>query len=167
MKTSSLRYYLQNCFLLTIPILIWNLALTDDLPEPFQPERFGARIPPVLAYGETIFRMGVFVLAFLMPLRLTTNTQKNGFYLYLFGLAVYFASWLALLVWPDCRWSRSLAGFAAPAYTPVLWLAGIALMGHSFYFGLPFRRWVFGLVSLLFLGFHVSHAVLVYSRLPE
>ena len=42
----------------------------------------------------------------------------------------------------------------APAYTPLIWLAGIALVGGS---------WPYALLSLLFVGVHVYHNILAHG----
>jgi hypothetical protein len=57
-------------------------------------------------------------------------------------MIIYFASWLLLIVRPDAAWSRSAAGLLAPAYTPLIWLAGIALVGGSWPYELPSLRFV-------------------------
>jgi len=160
-----LKPYFLNCFILIIPILIWNVLLTDQLPENYQPEVFSRGIPNALTYVENISRFFLFVITFLMPLSFHTKKQKIGLYVYLLGLIVYFASWIILIYFPTSIWSNSVMGFVAPAYTPVAWIAGIALIGDSFSFSIPYRRWIFISVSTVFLPAHISHAVLVYCRL--
>lgn len=156
--------YILTCFLLMLPILAWNLLLTNYLPEPFRPQIFQKDIPSIINYGETIARIGIFVLSFLMPLRVVRPVQRQGLVLYLIGLGLYFSSWLFLIFWPESAWSRSCMGFMAPAYTPLLWLAGIGLMGDSFNFNLPYRRWVFSAVAVVFLVFHNLHTYIIYCR---
>ncbi|WP_157585597.1 hypothetical protein [Runella zeae] len=164
MSLNTIKKYATNCFLLTIPIMIWNIVLTSKLPKDFQPEIFWKDIPTLLTYGENISRALVFMLTFLMPLRISTPTQKKGLYIYLGGVLLYFASWLVLILFPDSKWSNSTVGFTAPSYTPLIWLIGIGLIGDSFYFNWPFRRWFFVLISILFLLFHNFHAFTIYSR---
>jgi hypothetical protein len=165
MKPESAQNYFWNCFLLMLPILAWNLALTNQLPNAFRAEVFWNDIPICLTYGENSARTLVFALTLLMPLRFSGQTQKPGLYLYLAGLLIYFASWMALIYFPDSSWSTSLPGFMAPAYTPFCWLAGIGLIGHSFYFNLPFSRWFFLFIALLFLTFHCIHTATIYYRI--
>lgn len=160
----SVKKYSLNCFLLTLPILAWNIFLANKLPEEFQPGIFWKDIPAFLKYGENILRIAVFILALLMPLSISTATQKRGLFLYSAGTIVYFASWLALIYFPGSEWSNNLMGFMAPAYTPLFWLTGIGLIGNSFYFNLPYRRWIFILTAVLFLMFHNFHAVTIYFR---
>ncbi|GAB3274924.1 hypothetical protein GCM10027347_48090 [Larkinella harenae] len=165
MKAKTVPYYLVNCFLLTLPVMIWNLALTDSLPKPYQPDVFWASIPPVVAYGENGSRIVVFTLAFLMPLKVSTLPQKAGVWVYGLGSLLYYGSWLVLIFHPNSLWSSSMVGFMAPAYTPAFWLAGIGLIGRSFYFNLPFSRWIFGLAAFIFLLFHLTHTYIIFSRI--
>ena len=160
-----MKKYLLNCFLLMLPIIIWNVALTNRLPQEFQPEKFWNEIPAWLKYAENISRILLFILTILMPLSISTSTQKRGLILYIGGTTIYFASWLLLIFSPDSAWSNSIFGFMTPAYTPLLWLTGIGLIGDSFYFNLPYRRWFFILLSVVFLIFHNLHTLMIYLRI--
>jgi hypothetical protein len=165
MKLPLLKKYALNCFLLTIPILVWNILLADQLPAAYQEAVFWKDIPQFLAFGESISRIVLFLLMAVMPLRLTTRTQKTGLALYGFGTLVYFGSWLTLMYPISSAWPSSAIGFLAPAYTPIIWLVGIGLIGDSFAFDVRYRRGYFFGVALVFLGFHVAHAWLVFGRM--
>jgi len=164
MNLNTIKKYSLSCFLLTLPIMVWNMVLTPKLPQDFQTEIFWTDIPDFLFYGENISRAVVFMLTLLMPLYISTQRQKRGLFLYLSGTILYFISWVVLIKFPNSVWSNSVIGFTAPAYTPLLWLIGIGLIGNSFYFNLPFRRWFFISTSIIFLIFHNFHAVLIYYR---
>lgn len=165
MKTIPFHRYFLNCFLLIIPVLAWNIIMINRLPEAFQPETFQRGVPPLLTYGENISRICVFLVVFLMPLRIQTSQQKAGLYIYLAGIILYIASWILLIWFPSAEWSNSLAGFAAPAYTPLFWLVGIAFIGDSFYFHWTYKRWIILLPSFIFVGFHVAHTYWVYCNI--
>lgn len=159
-----IRKYLVSCFLLTIPILAWNLLLADRLPRVFQPDIFWYNIPFLLAAGEDVFRMLIFLLTICMPLSITSAKQRSGLMVYLAGIVTYFASWIALICFPSSAWSLSLPGFLAPAYTPAIWLTGIALIGDRFYFRIPYRRQYFIIPSMIFLAFHIAHTIIIFDR---
>ncbi len=144
--------------------MIWNIVWTSKLPKAFQSEVFWKDIPAFLTYGEKISRIAVFTLTLLMPLSIKTDLQRKGLFFYLSGTILYFASWLILIYFPDSGWSNSMLGFMAPAYTPLLWLTGIGLIGNAFYFNLPYRRLLFIFTSLLFLTFHNFHTLTIYFR---
>ena len=164
MKIDLIKKYLLNCFLLTLPIMIWNIVLSSKLPKDFQPEIFWKYIPDYISYGENISRILIFMLCMLMPLSMKTNTQQKGWLLYFGGTIVYFASWVLLIACPHSAWSNSMIGFMAPAYTPIIWLMGIGLIGNSFYFNLPFKPWLFISLSFIFLIFHNFHTYIIYFR---
>jgi hypothetical protein len=97
-----------------------------------------------------------------MPLRIETQSQQLGLWLYIAGTAVYFISWLAQMYFPQSAWSLSVWGFLAPAYTPLIWLVGIGLIGSTLYFSSPYRSWMYIVASVIFVGFHLSHAMAVF-----
>jgi len=159
-----MKKYLLNCLLLLVPVMVWDALFTNRLPAAFQPDVFWSDIPSWLSYGENISRTIVFILALLMPIPVKKLHQKTGFKLYVAGLAFYFLSWIALIDYPQSTWSQSVWGFMAPAYTPILWLAGIALMADSFYFKLPYRWYYYLLISAIFFALHCWHAWVVWGR---
>lgn len=162
MKKVRITYYINNGFLLTLPVLIWDIAVAPMLPMPFQPAFF-TDVPPVLLYTENILRAVVLLLALLMPFSFTTRRQMAGVVLYIAGLLVYMGSWL-VLIFGRPEWSGKVFVFLAPAYTPSVWLSGIGMMGESFYFSMPFRRWFFIAASLLFLVFHNLHTFIIFNK---
>ena len=164
MKATTFVNYLLNCMLLLLPIMAWNLIFTSKLPVPYSREVFWRDIPAFIANGENIFRLLVFILPLLMPIRIETQSQKLGLWLCITGTTIYFLSWLAQIYFPQSAWSLSAFGFLAPAYTPLLWLFGIGLIGRVLYFPSLYRSWMYIVASIIFIGFHLSHALTVYLR---
>jgi len=162
MKTKNSYKYFLNCFVLTIPILIWNIVLTDKLPKTTKPEIVLQNISPFIIYGENISRAVVFAMMVFMPIQISKTIQKQGLLIFVFGTLLYFASWLVLIYYPHSLWSKSVFGVLSPAYTPIIWLIGIGLIGDSFYFKLPYKRWVFISLSIVFLVFHNIHTNKIY-----
>lgn len=158
--------YVANCGLLLLPILLWNVAFTRYLPPALGSAEFWRDIPPVVAYGENAFRIAVVTLPFLMPLDLSTATQRRGLWLFVAGTLLYFAAWIPLMLAPQSPWSTSWIGFLAPAYTPLLWLAGVGLVGREFYGRLPYSPWLYVALAAGFVAFHLTHAAIVYMRVP-
>jgi hypothetical protein len=162
---SRIRRYAVSCFLLLLPALLWNLLLTDRLPPAFQRAEFWREIPRWVSVPENVLRSLVFLLPLLMPLELATPGQRRRVALFAAGTAVYFASWVALIAWPDSAWSTSAAGFLAPAYTPALWLCALGLWADRWMIpALPFRRWMYLATTAAFLVFHNLHTAVVYAR---
>jgi hypothetical protein len=165
MSTSRISSYLCNCFWLLIPILAFNLIFTRQLPATYHTGVFWKGIPQAIAVPENLLRTLVMILPVFMRLGVSTQRQRIGFGLYLAGLLIYFASWIALIAAPRCTWSTSAMGFMAPAYTPVIWLAGIGLIGHQLQFStVPFKPWMYWALSAAFLTFHNLHCFTIYSR---
>jgi hypothetical protein len=166
MKTTAIRKYLLNCFLLIVPVLILNLLWTNRLPPMWQMEFFWKDIPSAISSGENIFRIAVNVLPVFMPLRIATKRQRAGLAIYLIGIFIYFLVWMLVVYFPHSAWSTSLIGATAPAWTSLLWLIGIGTIGDSIYLPIPYRSWVYILVSVIFAVFHTLHAAIVYLRIP-
>lgn len=164
MLISTILKYGSNSFLLVIPALVVNLFWASRLPPEWQFDVFWKDIPPVIAYGERIASLVVNILPVIMPLSISTLRQKKGLVVYLVGMLAYVAAWIMMVYFPQSAWSMSLIGSTATAWTPLVWLIGIGLIGDSFYFSLPYKPLYYILPSSIFLAFHFSHALLVYLR---
>jgi hypothetical protein len=156
--------YLLNCILLLLPIMAWNVIFSSKLPVLYSPEVFWKNVPSFIANGENVFRLIVFILPVLMPMRIETQSQKLGLWLYITGTVIYFMAWLAQIYFPQSAWSLSAWGFLAPAYTPLIWLVGIGLIGDALYFSSLYRSWMYIATSVTFISFHLSHALTVFIR---
>jgi hypothetical protein len=58
--------------------------------------------------------------------------------------------WLPLILAPDSTWSQSVIRLLAPRLTPFLSFLGIALMGHSSFYGV---------LSAVFIFLHTWHGI--------
>lgn len=164
MSNPTIRKYLVTCGVLLLPVFVWNAVLVRFLPPVFAPSEFWRDIPHLLGTAENSLRLLVFTLPFFMPLNVSSARQRTGLGIFIAGNLVYFASWLALIAAPNSMWSQSALGFLAPSYTPILWFAGLALLGGQLFWGSFYRWWMYLALSGLFLVAHVSHAVIVYAR---
>lgn len=160
----NVKKYLSNCFLLLIPILVWNIVLTPYLPAKFSPKIFWNNIPTWITIGENTFRTVIMILPAILVLSVKENKGRIGLIIYLFGTLIYFFSWLTLIFYPDSDWSRSVWGFMAPAYTPIIWLIGIGLIGNKSFFPIKNTTVIYTILSTLFIFFHLMHALIVYER---
>lgn len=160
----KIKSYLLNCFLLLIPIFLWNILLYDYLPDLYQTDFFDRDLPKFIVYSENILRVIVFVLPVFMIFSLRTKQQKRGFKLYLVGVLLYFSSWVLVIIAPESAWSKSLIGFTAPAFTTIIWFIGIGLIGSKSYFNIPYLSWIYIGVSLFFVMIHVAHTYLIFDN---
>lgn len=156
----------KNGIWLTFPPLLFSLILMSRLPAALTPALFNKSIPDVLMNGENIVRILVFAMPLFFSIGISTKTQKQGLALYIAGVAFYYLSYGALISFPDSDWSTSMIGFVAPAYTNLFWMIGIGLLGEKFYFParLRYRPVFFIAPVVIFLIFHITHAVIVYRR---
>ncbi|WP_373551171.1 hypothetical protein [Haliscomenobacter sp.] len=165
MEFKTFQKYFFNCFLLTIPVLLWDYAFTDRLPQVFQAENFSKGIPSFIINIENGSRLLMFIFISLIPIEMLKPIQKKGLVLYVIGTLLYFASWLMLMYFPNSTWSKSALGLLSPAYTPLFWLVGIGLIGDSLYFNIPYRRWWYFFIVIVFLIFHNWHTYLIYLKI--
>ncbi|MBP9043301.1 MAG: hypothetical protein KBG49_07415 [Spirochaetes bacterium] len=154
----------SNGFMLFLPMLIWNILFTKYLPPPYGEETFGSNIPAVISIGELVMRICICGLPIIIQLNFSGTLAKAGIIVYVIGMLLYFLSWVLLIVFPQSIFSKSIIGFTASTYTPLIWLIGFTLLSDSFYFKIPYSRWYFFALSVLFIGFHFSHAVIVWNR---
>lgn len=160
----ELQHFSLSCGLLLVPVILWNAAFAGRLPPMFAPSEFWRDIPAPLALAENVLRAFIFILPFAMPLSIGSVGQRLGLRVFGLGLLIYFGSWLPLILAPACTWSTSALGMLAPAYTPALWLVGIAMLGRRLYWGRHYRWWFYLVGATAFLVVHVAHTHLVYTR---
>jgi len=167
MNTRSYVPYLRNCFWFVVPVLLFNVLFARSLPPAYQASNFWRDIPRGISVPENALRVLVMSVPVLMPVAGTgAKARSVGFACYGVGLALYFASWLALILYPDSTWSTHAPGFMGPAWTPIVWLVGIALINDGT-LAVPLRffsRPLFLSGSVLFLLFHNLHVAFVFVR---
>ena len=165
MTTKNYKRYLYNGVFLLLVTMLWNIIFYEYLPETFSLENFRKNIPAIVLTGENIFRILTFGFTIFLLLGLKDNAQRIGLVLYIAGVVIYFASWAAQMFLPDSMWSQSLLGFTAPAYTSIIWLLGIGLLGKELVIKkIPYNRIVFITLSIIFVVFHTTHAIMAYSN---
>ena len=98
---------LSNGFLLFIPVLIWNIALSNKLPDFFKTSTWD-KIPKSVLIIENTFRFVSFLLPLLMIIDFTTDYYKYGLALYVIGISIYFISWLLQFKLSNTKYNKSL-----------------------------------------------------------
>ena len=156
--------YALSCGLLLIPAIAWNLAFTSKLMPPHAMAEFWRDIPAPVMLIENSLRALVFGLPFIMPLQISTKLERRALLAFVLGTLVYFASWLALMYWPQSSWSSSILGSLAPVYTPILFLASLAVLGKRLFWGRFYCWWMYLVLCVGFLAAHITHGAFVYVR---
>jgi hypothetical protein len=152
----------RNGFLLMVPVMIWDSLLAASLPAVYGNSAEWQAANPGLAVGENLFRWLVVLLPILMPIRLPTRRRRIGLVVWAVGTVAYFASWVAVIAWPESAWSLSAFGFLAPAYLAFPWLVGIGMMSDRLYVRSQYRWWQYVILSAAFTVFHTAHFVTIW-----
>lgn len=154
-----------TCIIFLLPIIIWNILLIKKLPKSYQKPLWDS-IPP-LNIAENILRTATLLFPIILKIGLSTQAQRFGFLLYAFGVAIYFWSWWVVIAKPGSKWSKSIFGFMAPAYTTIVWLFGILLIGQRTVLGVRYSPVFYGLCIVAFVGIHTLHSFYVYRHRKE
>ncbi|WP_299347794.1 hypothetical protein [uncultured Maritalea sp.] len=158
--------WLRSCIWLWVPPLVASFAFWPNLGAAYQPKEFWRDIPPLLGLVENVSRFVVIALSVVMLLEWRGSTQRVGLFVYAIGLSLYICCQWAIVADPTGAWATSAIGFLAPAYTPIIWVIGIGLIGsRPVYDRIPWRNSVFFGLAGVFLAAHNAHAWLVFSRL--
>lgn len=152
-----------NCFWLFIPVFIWNAIFYKKLPEFYQPAIWD-NIPKALDVAENGLRYLSFLIPILLKIGFSASTQKIGLALYLGGLLVYFASWSVQLNPNRSVLSKSLGFRLAPAYTTIIWLLGIGLIGRESWFSSFNLQALYFPIIIAFVSVHTYHSYTVYRK---
>lgn len=154
---------ITNGYVALIPILLWNIVFISKLPPGYQPEAYNKEIPRLITVGENVFRLVIFALPLFFSLKINGSILREGGGVYIVGVILYFISWMLLMFLPSSRWSKSLIGFTAPAFIPVIWLIGISQMVEDCHI-FTYSKWHYIMPAILFSIFHVWHSVYVYKN---
>ena len=162
-KNISTKYF-KNCFWLFIPIFIWNIIFIDKLPIGYGSDFFDTDIPIYMVYSENILKLILFSLPIFMRFSLESKIQEIGFSLYLFGVVIYFLSWVLQIYFPTSTWSNSIYGFTALAYTTIFYFIGIGLIGRQTLLKKQIVSNIYILLSICFVIIHFIHAYIAYNN---
>jgi hypothetical protein len=161
------RILLRNGALLIIPPMVITFGLWNALPAAYSPALFWKDIPRWLGFLENLFRILVFTLPAILYFGRHETGQTAGWYFYGVGLAVYLASYLLQIGFPESAWSHHILGFTAPAWSTIFWLTGIGLVCARSWLPLPWHRAIYLCCVFFFLIFHIGHTSLVYFNLID
>ncbi len=159
------RIMLRNGALLIVPPMIITFGLWGALPAAYGPDVLWKDIPTSLGVIENILRLLVFSLPGLLYFGTKETGQPLGWILYIGGVAVYLASYVVHIVFPDSVWSRSAIGFTAPAWSTLFWFAGIGLVCARSWLPIPWHRGIYLWSAFIFLILHIGHTGLVYHNI--
>jgi len=153
----------RNGVLLIVPAMVITFGLWSALPAQYGVEAFDRGVPAWLLNVENALRVAVFGIPVLLYFGRRSRLQVTGWYVYLVGMLAYLCSYLAQIYLPASAWSGSVIGFTAPAWTTLLWFAGIALVCERTWLALPWHRWVYLACAAAFVTAHTAHAYMAFQ----
>jgi len=159
----TISKYLKNCFLLLIPVIVWNIIFRPLSPEFFHGKTYWNEVPHFLMWAENILMIIVLALPVFMPLKIKKKSQKAGLVVYLTGLVVYLFAWRPLVLYPDGDWSNTTAGFIVPAISLLFILTGIGLIGNRLFLKIRYNKFIYIIISWIYIMLHISHLFICYS----
>ena len=155
--------FLLNCLLLFIPIFIWNAVFYKKLPEFYQPAIWDNIAKP-LVIAENILRYLSFSIPILFKINFDTCIQIIGLFLYFVGLLVYFTSWIFQINHKANTLSKNILFRMAPAYTTIIWLVGIGLIGKYSFISFLNIQVIYFPIIIAFVIVHTCHAFTIYKK---
>jgi len=90
--------YLVSCFILLIPIFLWNIVFVKKLPEPYKINSFWDDVQKFIKTSENILRAIVFFFPLFLKLEINDLQQKIGFLIYMIRICVYFTSYITFSI---------------------------------------------------------------------
>lgn len=165
MAPHKIKYYLINCFILLIPVIIWNILFRSYLPEPYLMEPSGKLFPSILKWIEVILTILILAVPFFLRLKVKNKLQQLGLIIYFIGVIVYIFAWRPIILYPNGDWSNSLVGYISLSITPVIFLTGIGMIGEKLVFNITYHRSIYILLSIILVFLKTSYAILVYYNI--
>ena len=144
---SRREWLVRNGLWLVLPVLVDNIVFAGALPGSYGS---GGGVPGWLLAAEGVLRVVVFVTPALLTVRLSGRAGRVGAVVYVLGLAVYAASWVAVIAAGDAGVGHPVVA-TAPYWTPAVFLGGVALLCRA--------RWYLVPVGL-FVAVHTAHGLL-------
>jgi len=138
------------------------MVFFKQLPIPYQKATWD-KIPKGVRITENTLRAGTFIIPLILSLNFHSSIEYIGLFIYCIGSIVYFLSWILQINYTESKWSKSLFGFMAPAYSSFVWLLGIGLIGRETTVNIPYISDIYLVVIVFFVAVHSFHAYLVYK----
>jgi len=150
--------YINNCFLLFIPILLFNILFFKKLPP-----HYLKNISHPIIIMETITRIIVIAFSMIMAINIQNNQEKIGLIIYIIGVIIYFTSYFIEIYATNTLFGRNIIFILAPYWTSIIWLIGIGLVGNRLFINIPYHFSVYLILSVIFTTIHTIHGYLCYK----
>jgi len=150
--------YISNCFLLFIPILLFNILFFKKLPP-----HYLKNISHPIIIMETITRIIVIAFSMIMVMNIQNKIENIGLIIYVIGIIIYFTSYFIEIYAANSLFGRNIIFILAPYWTSIIWLIGIGLVGNRLFINIPYHFTVYLILSVIFTTIHTIHGYLCYK----
>jgi hypothetical protein len=150
--------YINNNFLLFIPILIFNILFFKKLPS-----HYLKNISHPIIVIETITRIITIVFSIIMTITIQNKIGKIGLTIYIIGIIIYFISYFIEIIFSNTILGRNIIVILSPYWTSIIWLIGIGLLGNRLFVNIPYHFTVYLILSIIFTIVHTIHGYLCYK----
>ena len=157
-RPKIIQYLYSSCFLLFIPVILFDVAFTKYLPE-----QYLKNIPHIVVPIEAAVRLVLIALAAVMKINVQDKKGKAGFGIYIAGLTAYFASYFVLISYADTTVGKNMILQLSGYWTATLWLIGIGLTGNRLFVKVPYHYAVYIILSMLFGILHTYYGYILFA----
>jgi len=145
--------------LLFIPVILFDIAFTNYLPEPYL-----KNISHVIVPMENMARIVLIALSTIMRINIKDKTGKIGVLIYIAGLILYVASYFILIHYTDTVIGENRILQLSGYWTAMIWLIGIGLTGNRLFVKVPYHYAFFLILSVLFGLIHTYHGYILLTN---
>ena len=157
-RPKIIQYLYSNCFLLFIPVILFDIAFAKYLPK-----QYLKNIPHIIVPIETAVRIVLIALSTIMKINLQDKKGKVGFGIYIAGLITYFVSYFVLINYADTAIGKNMILQLSGYWTATLWLIGIGLVGNRLYVKVPYHYAIYIILSILFGILHTYYGYILFA----
>jgi hypothetical protein len=160
-RNNPLKQYLySNCFLLFIPVILFNMVFTKHLPE-----QYLNNISHVIVPIESTLRIILIAFSAMMSINIKDKIGKIGISIYITGLIIYFLSYFIVINYQDTIVCKHIIIQLSGYWTAIIWLIGIGLAGNKLFVKMPYHWSFFLILSILFGLSHTYHGYILMIKL--
>jgi hypothetical protein len=156
MNKELIKNYFKSCFLLFIPILIFNLIFTKYLPK-----HYLQNISHIIVTLESIFRIALIILSVFLKMHLKSKIGKIGIFVYIIGLIIYFGSYYLIINYSNTFIRENVVLKLSGYWTSIIWLLGIGIVGKELFFKVFYNRIIYIILSISFVIIHTWHGIIL------
>jgi len=156
-RSKIIQYLYRNCFLLFIPVILFDIAFTKYLPE-----LYFKNIPHIIVPIETAVRIILISLSAIMKINTQNRKGKIGVLIYITGLILYFVSYFVLINYADVVIGKNMILQLSGYWTAMIWLIGIGLIGNRSFVKVPYHYTFYIILSILFGIMHTYYGYILF-----